>query len=102
MLDRDSVPKGEPVTFRFVNSGQFEHEAMFGSLHQQEEFAATEGHGDHGSEGHHGDIAALTLDSNAHGEMVMVFDSPGEGMIGCHLPGHWEAGMSTSFNVVSA
>ena len=102
VLDRDTVPVGEPVTFRFVNGGQDEHEAMFGSSHQQEEFAAIDGHGGHDSGGHHGDIAALTLDSEAAGEIVMVFDSPGEVLIGCHLPGHWEAGMSAGLNVVSA
>lgn len=47
-------------------------------------------------------MAALTLDSNADGEMVMVFDSPGEVMIGCHVAGHREASTSTSFNIVSA
>ena len=101
-LDRDTVPAGEPVTFRFTNEGQIEHEAMFGSMHQQEEFASSEGHGDHGSEGHHGEIAAITLDAEDAGEMVMVFEEPGEVLMGCHLPGHWDAGMVASFEVVEA
>jgi uncharacterized cupredoxin-like copper-binding protein len=101
-LDRETVPVGEPVTFRFVNEGQIEHEAMFGSMHQQEEFASTDGHGDHGSEGHHGEIAAITLDAATAGEMVMVFDSLGEVLIGCHLPGHWDAGMVATLEVVAA
>lgn len=102
VLDRDTVPAGEPVTFRFANEGQIEHEAMFGSVHQQEEFASSDGHGDHGSEGHHGEIAAITLDAENAGEMVMVFEAPGEVLIGCHLPGHWDAGMVASFEVVTA
>lgn len=105
VLDRPTVPVGEPVTFRFVNDGQIEHEAMFGTMHQQEEFAASDDHGDHGdhgSQGHHGEVAAITLDAAASGEMVLVFDSPGVVLIGCHLPGHWEAGMVASLEVVAA
>ncbi len=104
VLDRDAVPMGEPITFRFTNVGEIEHEAMFGSLHQQEEFEAAGDHGadgGHGAESHHGDVAALTLDPQADGELVLTFDAPGEVIIGCHLPGHWDAGMLTSLFVTA-
>lgn len=99
-LDTTKVPMGEPVTFRFHNTGVIEHEAMFGSAHEQEEFATSGGHGDgHGGDSHHGDIAAITLDAGATGEMVLSFDTPDEIWIGCHIAGHWDAGMQTTFEV---
>ena len=91
------LPVGQPVTFRFSNTGVVPHEAMFGTLHQQGEFAESGSHGDgHGEGGHHGDVAAITLDAGEVGEIVLEFGSPGEIWIGCHLPGHYEAGMKST------
>ena len=39
------------------------------------------------------------------GEMVSVlarFDEPGETLIGCHQPGHWQAGMKGVITIVDA
>ncbi len=100
VMDTATVPMGEPVTFRFVNDGAVPHEAMFGDAHQQDEFAAQGGHGDdHGDAGHHGDVAAITLGPGETGEIVLEFTTPGEIWIGCHLPGHWDAGMVATFDV---
>ena len=33
------------------------------------------------------------------GSVTVTFDEAGEMMIGCHLPGHWDAGMSATFVV---
>lgn len=99
VADVDVVPLGEPVIFRFSNTGVVPHEAMFGSHHQQDEFASSAGHGEHGADGHHGDVAAITLDPGASGEMTLEFSEAGEVWIGCHLPGHFDAGMAASFAV---
>lgn len=99
IADVDVVPLGEPVIFRFANTGVVPHEAMFGSHHQQDEFAESAGHGDHGADGHHGEVAAITLDPGASGEMILEFTETGEVWIGCHLPGHFDAGMVASFAV---
>ena len=100
-MDDLVVPVGSTVRFDFVNEGAIEHEAMFGDAHQQEEFAELGDHsGDHGdAEGHHGEIDAITLEAGGSGSVTVTFDEAGEMMIGCHLPGHWDAGMSATFVV---
>lgn len=99
VADLGELPMGEAITFRFVNTGVVPHEAMFGSRHQQEEFATSAGHGDHGEAGHHGEVAAITLDPGAIGDITLEFSEAGEVWIGCHLPGHYDAGMVATFVV---
>lgn len=99
IADLDVVPLGEPIIFRFTNTGVVPHEAMFGTHHQQDEFASSAGHGEHGADGHHGEVAAITLDAGASGDMILEFSEAGEVWIGCHLPGHFDAGMVASFAV---
>ncbi|MDH3292818.1 MAG: hypothetical protein OER95_00690 [Acidimicrobiia bacterium] len=93
------IPAGSTVRFDFVNVGVVEHEAMFGDAHLQEEFAEATEHGEHGDDGHHGDVDAITLDPGEEGSIVVSFDEPGEVLIGCHLPGHWAAGMVATLEV---
>lgn len=95
------VPVGSTVRFDFVNDGAIEHEAMFGDAHQQQEFAELGDHSDdHGGVGgHHGEVNAVRLDPGASGSLTITFDEAGEMMIGCHLPGHWDAGMHAAFDV---
>lgn len=100
--DEITVPVGEPIRFVFRNAGAIDHEAMVGDAHMQEEFAAMDGHGDHGDAGHHGDVAAVTVAPGETAELVVIFDEPGETMLGCHLDGHWEAGMAAIVIVTSA
>lgn len=99
VADVDVVPLGEPIIFRFANTGVVPHEAMFGTHHQQDEFASSAGHGEHSADGHHGELAAITLDPGASAEMILEFSEAGEVWIGCHLPGHFDAGMAASFVV---
>ena len=99
VADVDELPAGEPVTFRFSNTGVVPHEAMFGSHHQQQEFAESTDHGSHGDAGHHGDVAAITLDPGGTADITLEFDETGEVWIGCHLPGHYDAGMAATFIV---
>lgn len=96
-LATTSIPVGSMVRFEFVNVGFIEHEAMFGSAHQQEEFAADD---DHGEGDHHGAVRAITLDPGEAGSLVVEFGEAGEILIGCHLPGHWDAGMVTTLEIV--
>lgn len=97
--DTLTVPAGEPVTFVFHNTGAIDHEAMVGDAHMQEEFALSDGHGDHASGGHHGDVHAVTVPPGETAELVVTFDEPGETMLGCHLEGHWDAGMVATVTV---
>ena len=102
--DQVTVPAGEEVTFRFTNEGAIVHEATIGTAEEQEahaqEMAET---GDHeGMEGmDHGgaDDPSLTLDPGESGELTHVFAEPGEYLIGCHEPGHYEGGMVIAVTV---
>lgn len=60
--------------------------------------------GHDGGDGHAGVAAPLVLEPGESGEVTMSFDDPGitSTIIGCHVPGHWEAGMRLDVNVLSA
>jgi uncharacterized cupredoxin-like copper-binding protein len=99
--DHVTVPAGEEITFRFTNDGAINHEATIGTAEEQEahaqEMAAT---GDHEGMDHGGaDDPSLTLGPGASGELTHVFAEPGEYLIGCHVPGHYEAGMVVTVTV---
>ena len=116
-----SIRAGETVKFVFTNEGAAEHEATFGDEAEQEEHAtamreaegmdmdeAEEGHGDDEAtdDGHdeQDEIAPLVLEPGASGEVVVTFDDPEvmSTIIGCHIPGHWEAGMRMDVSVDTA
>lgn len=91
---------GERVRFDFENVGAAPHEALIGDLHVQEEheqqMADSGGHDD---EGHHGDLSMISLEPGESGSLVHEFTEPGELWMGCHVPGHWGAGMRTRVTV---
>ncbi len=90
------VTAGETVTFEFVNNGKIQHEAIFGDEAEQiahgEEMAAMATDADHADMDMDMDHDVV-LEPGASGEFTMTFGEPGSTMIGCHEPGHWEAGM---------
>jgi uncharacterized cupredoxin-like copper-binding protein len=101
------VPAGEQVSFRFVNDGAAMHEAYAGDEAMQAEHEATmqeqvemgEAEGmDHGGE--HGDADVLEVDAGEDGELTYTFDEPGDYLIGCHEPGHYDDGMRMHVTVV--
>ncbi len=96
-----TVAPGTPTVLRFINEGAIQHEAMLGDHHMQEEFAASTDHGDHGGAGHHGDMMAITLDPGQTGEIEFMVEEPGTWLIGCHLPGHYDAGMVATIEVTA-
>ena len=102
------VTSGETVRFVFRNDGAVRHEAVVGNLAEQEAHHADMAAGD----GDHAGMDMGTMDAGSaahtdemdelHGvivepgetvEMTHTFDAAGPTMIGCHEPGHWEAGM---------
>lgn len=104
---------GEPVTFKFVNSGQVTHEAFFGSEAEQEDHAAEMqqsadgGHAMHMNMGHDMNMGTstpagteiVTVPPGEQAVVVKTFDRIGTVVIGCHQPGHWESGMKATVNV---
>ena len=111
------VAGGETVTFRFRNDGSVPHEAVFGDLTEQvahhEEMAAASSadhdmsnmsdmsdmSGEAGQSGEHSELHAIMLAPGQSIEVTHTFAEAGETMIGCHEPGHWEAGMRLDVSV---
>lgn len=102
------VAVGETVRFVFRNDGAVRHEAVFGNEAEQE--------------AHHAEMAemggshdGMDMESMPHDEMTELhsvvvepgetvelthtFETSGPMMIGCHEPGHWEAGMKMIIDV---
>lgn len=94
-----SAAAGETVTFKFTNDGAVEHEAFIGDAKAQEEHGESMESGE-GMEGHNmEDGDALLLEPGDIGELTHTFDEAGEILIGCHQPGHYEAGMKSTITV---
>lgn len=93
-----SVESGETVTFRFTNNGAVAHDAYIGDAQEQEEHGESMDSGD--MEGHNmGDGDSLLLEPGKSGELTHTFEDAGEILIGCHQPGHYEAGMKSTVTV---
>lgn len=85
------VGAGEEVRFVFTNSGALTHEAYIGDAAAQEDHA--DEMGSMGGMDHGGDSEVLTVEPGDTGELSYTFDEAGPVQIGCHEPGHFEAGM---------
>jgi uncharacterized cupredoxin-like copper-binding protein len=94
------VAAGETVTFRVTNTGKIEHDFTIGneatqSAHGEE--MATQAQDEDGHA--HGDSNAMAVHSGDTGELTWTFDTPGRLLIGCHVPGHYAAGMVAEVQV---
>ncbi len=91
------VEVGETVRFVFTNAGEVEHEAYVGDAEAQADHAsemASMGDMDHGD-----DEAVLVVEPGESGELTRTFERTGPVQIGCHEPGHFEAGMVLDIEV---
>jgi uncharacterized cupredoxin-like copper-binding protein len=86
------VNAGDTVTFQVTNSGQARHEFFIGTIEEHSEHADEMREADHADEAHD-NPAAVRLDGGERGSLTYTFDEPGELLVGCHEPGHYEAGM---------
>lgn len=91
------VQRGETVEFRFTNAGQVAHDAFIGDHAAQREHEQEMRSGD--AHGGHGDDAAITVDPGDTGAIRYAFDRSGAFEVGCHQPGHYDAGMRLSIEV---
>ena len=103
-----AVAAGEEVRFVFTNDGKLRHEAYVGTPDEQADHAEdmTEGAkdaGGHDDDDHGGgardDGDKLTVEPGERGELTYRFDEPGTYEIGCHEPGHYDAGMKITVTV---
>lgn len=92
--DELDVKLGETITFDVVNEGMLPHELMVGNeasqLEHEEEMKDM---------GRHEHPNALLLDPGKKGSITWTFTDAGEVQMGCHVPGHYEAGMVGTINV---
>ena len=86
-----TAARGETVRFVFHNRGKLPHDAFIADAAAQadheKEMREKEG-ADHGM-----GEAAITVDPGQTDELLYTFDRPGPVEIGCHQPGHYDAGM---------
>lgn len=81
--DQVDVEAGETVRLVFRNQGAVTHDADMGD-ETDDEAAADEG---------------ITVEAGESGEMTYTFRAGDELLIGCHEPGHYEAGMKATVDV---
>ena len=97
--DAIDVTRGETVMFVFSNTGHVDHDAFIGDRvaqaeHEDEMRTAGEGH-----DGGHGGANAVTVEPGESADLTYEFDEPGAVEIGCHQPGHYDAGMVIAVDV---
>lgn len=86
-----TVPLGVPVTFVITNNGVIEHEFYLGDEAAQAEHEEEMSSG----EPMHGHANGVTVQAGETEEMTITFTS-GEWLAGCHVPGHYPAGMKAT------
>ena len=94
-----SVKAGETVKFVFHNVGEAVHDAFLGDEAAQ---AKHEEEMHDGGGGHHGDGDghAVTVKPGQTESMTYTFKGGESLVIGCHQPGHYQAGMKMNLTVV--
>lgn len=89
---------GQVIRFEVTNSGQVRHEFFIGTLEAHDEHAEEMREREHADEVH-ANPAALRLEPGATGTLEYTLDAAGELLVGCHEPGHYEAGMVAPITV---
>jgi uncharacterized cupredoxin-like copper-binding protein len=89
-----NVPAGVPVTFVVTNVGQIEHEFYLGDEAAQQEHEEEMLSG----EPMHGHSNAVTVAPGATEELTFTF-AQADWLAGCHIPGHYPAGMKATITV---
>jgi uncharacterized cupredoxin-like copper-binding protein len=107
------VRAGHRVTFDVTNAGKLPHEFILGDRaaqleHEREMRAATGGDMDmqahthlHGSDAPAGGTGGLTVPPGQTRRLTWTFDKPGIVLYGCHVLGHWAAGMRGTIVVLA-
>jgi uncharacterized cupredoxin-like copper-binding protein len=93
--DAFEVAAGETVAFAITNAGQVPHEFYVGTpedqvLHEREMATGHSMH-DHAN--------SVTVEPGQSKDLVLTFARAGTLEVGCHVPGHWDAGMRGTITV---
>jgi uncharacterized cupredoxin-like copper-binding protein len=107
------VRAGHRVTFAVHNAGKLPHEFILGDRaaqldheHQMQAAAPATGHThahmhDMAMAASPSDAGALTVPPGETRRLTWIFDKPGIVLYGCHVLGHWAAGMRGTIVVLS-
>ncbi|MDF2740118.1 MAG: copper-binding protein [Actinomycetia bacterium] len=103
------VRAGRRVTFAVTNAGKLPHEFILGDRatqldHERQMQAATTATGHvhhHAAHGPPAATGALTVPPGQTRRLTWTFDEPGIVLYGCHVVGHWAAGMKGRIVVVA-
>jgi uncharacterized cupredoxin-like copper-binding protein len=103
--DSIMVRAGRRVTFAVTNAGKLPHEftlgdraTQLGHERQMQQMPATGGHvHTHGSAG----AGTLTVLPGETRRLTWTFEKPGLVLYGCHVLGHWAAGMKGTIVVLA-
>jgi uncharacterized cupredoxin-like copper-binding protein len=96
-----TVQAGETVRFVVHNTGVHPHDFTVGDEMDQMHHAEEMAQGMHG--GHGANANAITVEAGQTGELLFTFPAaPAEWLIGCHIPGHYAAGMKGTLSVVAS
>ena len=96
---RITAPSGRLIRFEIVNTGVAPHEFLLGDQHTQDEAEREMAKGSSAGGHAHDDTLSIYLDAGESGVLETTFDAPASLLIGCHVPGHWAAGMKGSLTV---
>ena len=100
--DSATVSNGETVTFRITNTGTLEHDFLLGDEEAQEEHEAEMMEMmESGEEMEHSDPNAVAVPAGETAELTWHFTEPGTVLFGCHVTGHYAAGMKGTITVES-
>lgn len=89
------VPVGVPVTFVVTNDGVIEHEFYLGDAAAQAKHEAEMASGAMG----HDEPGGITLKPGETKELTYTFATAEATLAGCHIPGHYAAGMKADITV---
>lgn len=90
-----TVTAGERIRFVVSNPGTVDHEFYVGDEAAQAEHAEEMA----GGGMMHDDPNGIEVPAGETMELEIAFDQPAELLIGCHVPGHYEAGMRATLTV---
>ena len=94
--DPITVKAGVPITFIVRNAGLIIHEFVVGTEAEQADHGAQMATGGMA----HGHDNALSVEPGKTSSLTMTFAKAGSIVIGCHEPGHYDAGMKATLTVV--
>jgi uncharacterized cupredoxin-like copper-binding protein len=98
--DKVTVKMGQTVTFVVTNPNDIPHELFIGNMADQMAHHAAHMAAPSDAQAlvsHMG--YGIYLQAHGTGMVTYHFATAGEILLGCHLPGHWEAGMVASVTV---